>query len=108
LGAIVAPPDAAAATAVLDNVSMPRRSVAVLTGESLLNDASALILFAAATSFNTHEGTDAELALRVAVAAPGGILLGILIAKFFRYIRPFVVGTLGGNLLEFVGSMGLG
>ena len=106
LGAIVAPPDAAAATAVLDNVSMPRRSVAVLTGESLLNDASALILFAAATSFNTHEGTDAELALRVAVAAPGGILLGILIAKLFRYIRPFVVGTLGGNLLEFVGSIG--
>ena len=50
LGAIVAPPDAAAATAILGSVSMPRRLVAVLKGESLLNDASALLLFGAATS----------------------------------------------------------
>lgn len=108
LGAIVAPPDAAAATAILGNVSMPRRSVAVLTGESLLNDASALLLFAAATSVEAHGGgIDGELALRLAIAAPGGILLGILLAKLFRYIVPFVTGTLGGNLLEFVGSVGV-
>jgi len=48
LGAIVAPPDAAAATAILRSVSMPRRSVDVLKGESLLNDATALLLFGAA------------------------------------------------------------
>ena len=50
LGAIVAPPDAAAATAILSNVRMPRQAVAVLKGESLLNDASALLLFGAAIS----------------------------------------------------------
>ena len=56
LGAIVAPPDAAAATAILRSVSMPRRSVDVLKGESLLNDATALLLFSAAISFPSHGG----------------------------------------------------
>ena len=41
LGAIVAPPDAAAAAAVLREFNLPRRTVAVLQGESLLNDAVA-------------------------------------------------------------------
>jgi len=107
LGAIVAPPDAAAATAVLGSVSMPRRSVAVLKGESLLNDASALLLFSAATSVQAHGGIDGVLALRLGIAAPGGILAGILLAKIFRRIGPLVTGTLGGNLLEFVTSFGV-
>jgi monovalent cation/hydrogen antiporter len=107
LGAIVAPPDAAAATAILRSVSMPRRSVAVLKGESLLNDASALLLFSAAVSLQSHGGMEGELALRLGLAAPGGVLLGIVLAKLFRYIVPFVTGTLGGNLLEFVTSFGV-
>ena len=107
LGAIVAPPDAAAATAVLSNVDMPRRSVTVLKGESLLNDASALLLFSAATSFQSHGGVDAGLALQLGIAAPGGLLLGIVLAKTFRHIVPFVSGTLGGNLLEFVTTFGV-
>src|SRR6266516_522144 len=48
LGAIVAPPDAAAATAVLSGMAIPRRTDAVLRGESLFNDATALLLFSAA------------------------------------------------------------
>jgi CPA1 family monovalent cation:H+ antiporter len=104
LGAIVAPPAAAAATAVLSSVSMPRRTVAVLQGESLLNDASALLLFGAATSIPDHGRLDAELALRLALAAPGGVVAGILLAKGFRHVVPFVTGTLGGTLLEFVTS----
>jgi NhaP-type Na+/H+ or K+/H+ antiporter len=107
LGAVVAPPDAAAATAILGGVSMPRRSVAVLKGESLLNDAAALLLFAAATSFQSHGGIDAGLALRLGLAAPGGVLMGILLAKLLRRIIPFVAGTLGGNLLEFVTAFGV-
>lgn len=106
LGAIVAPPDAAAATAILRSVSMPRRSVAVLKGESLLNDATALLLFTAAISVPSHGGLDGELALRLGLAAPGGILLGILLAVVFRQVTPFVTGTLGGNILEFVGCFG--
>lgn len=102
LGAIVAPPDAAAATAILNTVSMPRRSVAVLKGESLLNDASALLLFTAATSVHGNSGMDGSLALQLGLAVPGGIILGIVLARLLQVVRPLVVGTLGGNLLEFV------
>lgn len=45
LGAIVAPPDAAAATAVMRQVGLPHRVLSVLEGESLLNDASALLIY---------------------------------------------------------------
>lgn len=107
LGAIVAPPDAAAATAVLSSVSMPRRSVTVLKGESLLNDATALLLFSAAVSMHTRGGIDGGLAMQLGLAAPGGLLLGFLIAKLFRQINPLVTGTLGGNLFEFVGCFGV-
>ena len=50
LGAIVAPPDAAAATAVLKELSLPQRIGAVLQGESLLNDATALLIYRAAVA----------------------------------------------------------
>jgi CPA1 family monovalent cation:H+ antiporter len=107
LGAIVAPPDAAAATAVLSNVQMPRRSVFVLQGESLLNDASALLLFSTAISVQSHGGIDRDVALQLALAVPGAIAAGILLALLFRHLSRFVTGTLGGNLLEFITSMGV-
>jgi CPA1 family monovalent cation:H+ antiporter len=107
LGAIVAPPDAAAAKAVLATVSMPRRTVALLEGESLLNDASALLVFGAATAIQSQGSLDGALGLRLGLAAPGGVLFGIVLAKGFRHIVPFVTGTLGGTLLEFVTSFGV-
>lgn len=106
LGAIVAPPDAAAATAILSSVRMPRGSIAVLKGESLLNDASALLLFSAALAFQAQGGIDQALAMRLTLAAPGGIILGILLAKLLRYLTPLVTGTLGGNVFEFVVAFG--
>lgn len=106
LGAIVAPPDAAAATAILSSVRMPRGSIAVLKGESLLNDASALLLFSAALAFQARGGLDQALALKLGLAAPGGIILGILLAKVLRWLHPLVTGTLGGNVFEFVAAFG--
>ena len=50
LGAIVAPPDAAAAAAVLNEFGLPRRTLAILQGESLLNDAVALLAFSFAVT----------------------------------------------------------
>src|SRR5215468_10724395 len=50
LGAIVAPPDAAAAAAVLGRLRLPRRLVQLLQGESLLNDATALIVYRVAVA----------------------------------------------------------
>src|SRR5262245_14683994 len=45
LGAVVAPPDAVAATAVLRQLRPPHRLLTILEGESLLNDASALLIY---------------------------------------------------------------
>ena len=104
LGAIVAPPDAAAATTVLRSASLPRRTVEVLTGESLLNDAAALLLFGAAVAIQANGGLDGGVVLRLGIAAPGGILLGIACAFLNRQITPFVEGSLGGNLLQFVNT----
>ena len=44
LGAVVAPPDAVAATSIARRVGMPRRIVTILEGESLVNDATALVV----------------------------------------------------------------
>lgn len=101
LGAIVAPPDAAAATAVLSTVSIPRNSDALLKGESLFNDATALLLFNAALALQSN-GASTAVGLQLALAAPGGILFGIVAALVVRRINRFVSGTLGGTLLQFV------
>jgi monovalent cation/hydrogen antiporter len=104
LGAIVAPPDAAAATAVLRNFSIPRSMDAVLKGESLFNDATALLLFAGALAFLSSGGFRLGVGLRLGLAVPGGVLLGIVCAYLVGYVNPIVKDTLGGNLLQFVVS----
>jgi len=45
LGGIISPPDAIAATSVLEGLKIPKRVVTILEGESLVNDASSLIVF---------------------------------------------------------------
>ncbi len=102
LGAIVAPPDAAAATAVLRNLSIPRSADAVLKGESLFNDATALLLFGGALTVLSSGGFRFSTGVRLGLAVPGGLLLGIVCAYLARYVNRLVRGTLGGNLLQFV------
>jgi monovalent cation/hydrogen antiporter len=75
LGAIVAPPDAAAATAVLSSMAIPRNTDAVLRGESLFNDAAALLLFSGALAVQTAGTLDTHVGLQLTLAAPGGMLL---------------------------------
>ena len=50
LGAVVAPPDAVSATAIARRIGLPRRVVTILEGESLINDATALVLLRVATA----------------------------------------------------------
>jgi CPA1 family monovalent cation:H+ antiporter len=102
LGAIVAPPDAAAATAVLRSVSIPRHADALLKGESLFNDATALLLFSAALAVLSRGHLTPGVGLQIALAVPGGLLFGIVCALVFRQVNRFVTNTLGGNLLQFV------
>jgi len=102
VGAIVAPPDAAAATAVLRKFSLPRRTDAVLKGESLFNDATALLLFGGALTVLARGEFSLPVGLRLGFAVPGGLLLGIVCAYAFRPITRAVKDTLGGTLLQFV------
>lgn len=80
LGAIVAPPDAVAATAVFQRLGVPRRMVTILEGESLLNDATALIAYRFAVAA-AATGTFSLVAAGGAfvVSAVGGVVLGLAI-----------------------------
>jgi CPA1 family monovalent cation:H+ antiporter len=100
LGAIVAPPDAAAAEAVLSEVGIPRRSLLILQGESLLNDATALLLFGLAVALATHTNTDTT-PWALAAAAPGGLLFGLAAGWLYLRIVPLFSGTLGSSLADF-------
>ncbi len=79
LGAIVAPPDAVAASAIAQRLQLPRRIVTVLEGESLLNDATALVAYRAALVAVTS-GTFSllEAGGNFLLAAGGGVAVGIV------------------------------
>jgi CPA1 family monovalent cation:H+ antiporter len=77
LGAIVSPPDAVAAEAVLERLSLPRRMTALLQGESLLNDAAGLVLFRfAVAAALTGAFSIGEAALEFSLLTVVGVLLG--------------------------------
>src|SRR5690349_2122759 len=77
LGAVVAPPDAIAATAVARRIGLPRRIVTILEGESLLNDATALVLFRVTTAAAIGEAVGpGGIALDVLRSAGGGVAIG--------------------------------
>jgi monovalent cation/hydrogen antiporter len=105
LGAIVAPPDAIAARAVLQRVTLPRRLSILLEGESLLNDAAGLVLFrfavaAAVTgTFSTVDALGSFLLL-----ALGGAAVGLAVAK----VWVFVVRRLRDEYLAIASSVLIG
>jgi Na+/H+ antiporter len=81
LGAIVSPPDAVAAGAVFERFSVPRRIVAILDGEGLVNDASALVIYRfalAAALTGTFSLATASVAF-VGVSL-GGVAVGLVLA----------------------------
>ncbi len=81
LGAIVSPPDAVAATAIGRGVNIPRRIVTILEGESLVNDASALILYRSAVAATVTGVFVFRAALfEFLYAAVAGVLLGLLVS----------------------------
>src|SRR5262249_26974375 len=89
LGAIVAPPDAARALAVLRQVTLPHRLQTILEGESLLNDASALLIYriaviataAGSISFSTAAPT-------FLLSVVGSLIAGPILALAYLRIAP--------------------
>ena len=88
LGAVVAPPDAAAATAVLRQLRPPHRLLVILEGESLFNDAGALLIYrlaVGAAAAGTLSG--AAVVPTLLYATVGSIVLGVGLAPFtLRFI----------------------
>jgi Na+/H+ antiporter len=88
LGAIVSPTDPVAATAIMRRLGVPRRLVTIVEGESLVNDASALIAYrvaVAAAVGGTFSLADAALDFVVAVA--GGVAVGLVVAWLIGEVR---------------------
>jgi CPA1 family monovalent cation:H+ antiporter len=93
LGGIVAPPDAVAATAIFQRLGVPRRIVAILEGESLVNDATALVIYrfavvaAAVGSFSLADATG-----QFFFALLGGAVIGLAVG--------FVLDRMAGRISE--------
>jgi len=107
LGAIVSPPDAVAATAIAQRLRLPRQIVTILEGESLVNDATGLVLLkfatAAAVTGTFSAGT---AALEFVLVAAGGIVVGaaagLLFARLERLLDDSVLAATASLLVCFV------
>ena len=101
LGAIVAPPDAVSAAAIGRKLGLPRRVMTVLSGESLINDATSLTLyrvFAAIVLGATVQIGDGvwQFVVAVVVGVLIGLVFGILLHQLrMRIADPVVIGTFG-------------
>src|SRR5438477_11320584 len=88
LGAIVSPPDAIAATAIIRRLGVPHRIQAILEGESLVNDATALVaLQFAIGSLVTGTFSPGYAAARFVWAAAAGIGFGLLVGVVIRWVQ---------------------
>ncbi|MCX4473326.1 Sodium, potassium, lithium and rubidium/H(+) antiporter [Micromonospora sp. MW-13] len=103
LGAVVAPPDAVAATAVARRIGLPRRVVTILEGESLINDATALVLLRVATmaTIGTSVGVG-DVAREVLVATGGGILVGLAGVLVFGFLHKRISDAVLDNALSLI------
>jgi CPA1 family monovalent cation:H+ antiporter len=107
LGAIISPPDAAAAVAICQRMAVPKRVTAILEGESLVNDATALVTYkigvAAAMAplmgvSNSHLGEHVDFSFLIAtrdflVIAAGGVVIGYAAALVMSFMRRFITDT---------------
>lgn len=91
LGAIVSPPDAVAVTAVTRRLGVPKVIITILEGESLVNDATALVAYRmAVAAVVTGTFSLSEAGIRFIWTGAGGILLGLVIGWMIGWIRQWI------------------
>ena len=94
LGAIISPPDAIAASAIAQRLGLPRRITTILEGESLVNDATSLVLFKVALA---AVGATSALMGRAWIpgefiyVAVGGVAVGLVVGKFIGWLRKRII-----------------
>ncbi|MFI7503754.1 Na+/H+ antiporter [Streptomyces sp. NPDC049687] len=101
LGAVVAPPDAVAATAVARRVGLPSRITTILQGESLLNDATAITAYKVALAVVVGEGASWAGGIEeFLVAAVGGVVAGLILMAPLHWLRTHLKEPLLQNTLS--------
>jgi CPA1 family monovalent cation:H+ antiporter len=101
LGAVVAPPDAVAATAVARRVGLPSRITTILQGESLVNDATAITAYRVALAAAIGEGaTWAGGIGEFLLAAFGGVAVGLVLMVPIHWLRTHLKEPLLQNTLS--------
>jgi Na+/H+ antiporter len=102
LGTAVSPTDAAAATSIARRLGLPRRLVTILEGEALFNDATALVLYAAAVVAATSgEFSVGHTALAIAYSTVIGAAIGMTVGMGGRWLR----GRIDDPPIEIAGSI---
>jgi monovalent cation/hydrogen antiporter len=99
IGAVVAPPDAVAATAIGRRIGLPRRIVTILEGESLLNDATALVALRTALAATVAWQ---QLTFDFLVTAAGGVLVGLAVFAVVGKVRKHLHEPVLDSGLSFV------
>jgi monovalent cation/hydrogen antiporter len=108
LGAIVAPPDAVAATAVLRQLRPPHRILTILEGESLLNDASALLIYRLAVGAVAADGFSvAAVAPAFLLAIAGSLVAGPALGWLTLQMMDRVQHVPTAIILQFVTILGV-
>src|SRR5580693_8725146 len=104
LGAIVAPPDAVAANEVLRHLRIPQRIGLVLQGESMLNDATALLIYRAAVHAAAGSFSLVGDAPILVIGAVGGLVAGYVLARLYLVASAFVRDPASSTVLQFVST----
>ena len=91
LGAIVSPPDAVAATSIIKGMGLNKKVLTILEGESLVNDASALIAYRfAVAAIGTGSFVFLQAGIDFLILLVGGIVIGLVLGYFFSLIHRMV------------------
>ena len=108
LGALLAPPDAVAALAVLRQVAPPHQIRTILEGESLLNDASSLLIYKLAVGAVAAGGFSASGAMPAFVLVTfGSVLAGWAMAKVFLRVLGSILDAPTATIIQFVITFGV-
>jgi CPA1 family monovalent cation:H+ antiporter len=108
LGAIVAPPDAAAATAILKHARLPHRLAQILEGESLLNDATSLLIYRVAVSIAMGETVSVATTVpRLVLVVVASLVVGWVLAKGVGKIMRRVDDVPTAIVLQFATTFGV-
>jgi CPA1 family monovalent cation:H+ antiporter len=109
IGAIVAPPDAVAATTVLRDVRLPHRISVILEGEALLNDASALLIYRiAVAAVLSASGISAEaIAPAFLLSLFGSVVAGLALAWVIGHVTRRIEDVPSSIILQFVSTYGV-